>query len=137
MLQGRYGVSGWRRQIRLQAYTEFLNAAHDFNNLLDDAIKNVNESNLDEKRQALREAHVRIRRAATLVGIAGPRSIDGSERSVIGNMWEIMADIENGNSFITAARAHMKGKSYPADEAWKDSLRGFEKTVRRILKTTG
>lgn len=38
MLQGRYGVPGWRRQTRFEAYAGFLNSIHGFDKCLLDAI---------------------------------------------------------------------------------------------------
>ena len=48
MLQARHGVTSWRRQIRLEAYTGLLNAAHDFDSHLSDALTAIDESSYDE-----------------------------------------------------------------------------------------
>lgn len=134
-LQGRYGVAGWRRQIRLEAYTRFLNAAHDFDNCLFDALDVVDESHFDENRQKLEESFAQLLNAETSVAVAGPRSVDKALRSVGSNFRVVIGDVRDRDAFISVAHAWKEGRPYDKWDTLHQSARRFEGAVRRILKT--
>ena len=101
-LQGRYGVSGWRRQVRLDAYTGFLNATHDFDSCLTNALNALGKSDFDEKWNKAWDAMRLLQRAGSLVSIAGPVSIDKAAQEVEVNALSI---IETGNRQILLLRS--------------------------------
>jgi hypothetical protein len=135
MLQGRYGVSGWRRQIRLEAYTEFLNATQHFNDLMYKAMKTINEANFEERWQEISEAGSRIRRAGTVVAIAGPRSLEDRLHELVRYTRNISEDAEDRDNCIAIARGWTrKDPSYQAI-IWRQSASHFQHAAQKILKT--
>jgi hypothetical protein len=112
MLQGRYGVTGWRRQIRLEAYTRFLNNAHDFDSLLFDTLNTVDESSFDERRQKIQEIYSRLQSAGTLVAIAGPKRVDVELASIMKSAGAVVGDMQTGDIFMSITREWKKDKSY-------------------------
>jgi hypothetical protein len=135
MLQGRYGVTGWRRQIRLEAYTKFLNAAEHFESLLYDTLDTIDESNFDEKRQRLEESYSRLGSAGAPVTIAGPQSIGNTLSSVMDAATAVMGDVRNRDTFIAVAHTWRESKSYDKLFAWLLSAGKFAPAAQAILKT--
>jgi hypothetical protein len=135
MLQGRYGVSGWRRQIRLEAYTGLLNAAHDYDSILYELLKTIDEANFDEKWQRLDESFSRLARAATPVSIAGPRSVDAVLTSALHSARAISFDMTDHDSFISIVRTWRETRSYDKWQTWVQSAEQLTPTVRAFLKT--
>lgn len=135
MMQGRYGVTGWRRQIRLQAYTGFLNTAHDFDLLLYETLNTIDESNFSEQLQKLEESYSQLQSAAAPVTIAAPQSIESVVSAVMNDAHAVMLDARNRDAFVSIAHAWRKSKSYDKWLAWLLSAEKFAPTVRTILKT--
>jgi hypothetical protein len=135
MLQGRYGVAGWRRQIRLEAYARFLNATHDFDSCLNSILKTIDESNFDEERQKLEECYSHLQNAATSVAVAGPKSIDGKLTSIMMDGNAIIGDVRNRDAFMSIVNNWRNHIPYDKWTNWLQSAEQFTPAVRRILKT--
>lgn len=135
MLQGRYGVSGWRRQIRLEAYTGFLNEAHHFDSLLFETLNKIDKSNCDERLKKLEDSISQLQLAAGLAIIAGPRTVETRVTSVTRDAHAIIEDARNCDSFISIAHRWRKDRSYDKWHAWVESAEQFTPSVRMILKT--
>jgi hypothetical protein len=135
MLQGRYGVTGWRRQIRLEAYTAFLNAAQDFDSLLPETLDKIDESNIDGIQQQFEESYSRLGSAAAPVTIAGPHSIENTLSSVMNAAHAVMEDVRNRDTFISVAQTWRVSKSYDKLFAWRLSAEKFAPAAQEILKT--
>jgi hypothetical protein len=118
----------------LEAYTGLLHAAHDFNDLVYQATKVINESSFDEKWQEIVEAGIRLNRSATLVFIAGPKTIvDEALRPLIRDTSEVTY-LEDRDACIAVIRDWNGAK---LGQTWRASASRFEDTARRILKTAG
>jgi len=129
MLQGRYGASGWRRQIRLEAYTGFLTACNEFNDCVRVALEAVGEVEYDEKLNMVREAEKLLSRAGAVVTIVGPISADAAAALAGLQVQSILMDLVRVNS--EASQKALKGKlrRLGAD------VGNFAKTCRGVLKT--
>lgn len=135
MLQGRYGVSGWRRQIRLEAYTAFVNATHNFNNRLLEALDAIGEPDFQDKWSKVREAEWAIGRAGSLVCIAGPLSMDAVARQVVENTRSITRDGKDPDILASIAQDRKSDRRYKKNKTWIESASYFEKTGRKVLRT--
>jgi hypothetical protein len=135
MLQGRYGASGWRRQIRLEAYTGFLNKAHYFDSLLFEALSTIDKSNCDERLKKLEDSMSQLQLAAGLAIIAGPRSVETRVTSITQDAHAIIVDARNRDSFISIAHSWRKDRSYDKWHTWVESAEQFTPSARMILKT--
>jgi len=122
MLQGRYGVSDWRRQIRLEAYTKFLNEAHHSDSIL-----------FELKR--LEDSISQLQLAAGLAIIAGPRSVETRVTSITQDAHAIIEDARKRDSFISIAHSWRKDRSYDKWHTWVESAEQFTPSARMILKT--
>jgi hypothetical protein len=58
MLQGTFSVRGWRRQIRLEAYSKFLEAGHEFHNSVLIALDSYGSDLFTEKWAAVLNAEL-------------------------------------------------------------------------------
>jgi hypothetical protein len=134
-LQGRYGVSGWRRQVRLDAYTGFLNATHDFDSCLTNALNAIGKSDFDEKWNKTRDAARLLQRAGSLVSIAGPLSIDKAAQEVEVNARSIIRDGESPDTIAAIGQAQRNNQAYEKRIAWIGSAEAFADVCRRVLKT--
>lgn len=137
MLQGRYGVSGWRRQIRLEAYTGFVNVSHDFNKYLYEAFDSVGEPDFDKKWSKVREAESAMGRAGSLVSIAGPLSVDIAAREVMSNTRLIVKDRKDSDLLSAIARDIKEGRRYNKNRTWIESAYSFADAGRKVLRTHG
>jgi hypothetical protein len=135
-LQGRYGVTGWRRQIRLEAYTKFLNEVHSFDNLLFDTLNTMDDSNFDEMRQKLQEVYSQLQSAGTLVAVAGPKRVDVQLASVLNNASAVVRDMQTSdNNLISIAHEWKKDRSYDKWVAWIQSIDQLADVLRKFLRT--
>lgn len=135
MLQGRYGVSGWRRQIRLEAYTGFLNETHHFDSLLFETLNTIDKSNCDERLRRLEDSMSQLQLAAGVAVIAGPRSVETHVTSITRDAHAIIEDARKGDSFISSAHSWRKDRSYDKWQTWIESAEQFTTSARMILKT--
>ncbi len=134
-LQGRYGVTGWRRQIRLDAYTKLLDATHDFDYLLFDILNTISKSDFDRRQKGIQESYTRLQSAGTLVAIAGPKRVDNELTSIMKNGREVIDDLRDLDTFTSIVHDWRKDRSYDKWTAWIESAEQFTDTARRILKT--
>jgi hypothetical protein len=136
-LQGRYGTAAWRRQIRLEAYTRFLNATHDFDFLLRESLDTINESNFDQKQHALEEARRELMSAATQVDIAGPKRVQKILDPAADAARAITRDMQNPNLFIPVARTYRETniRRYDKYEIWLVTVEQLASELRMFLKT--
>ena len=135
MLQGRYGVSGWRRQTRLEAYTSFINASHDFNSCLTDALDAVGSDDSDEKWRKVREAEAALGRAGSLVSMAGPPSIDQEAINLVFITRSIVKECKDPDTLSLIASDHKAGRKYKRNQEWIASAYSFNDTGRKVLRT--
>ena len=135
MLQGRYGVTGWRRQIRLEAYTKWLDAAHDFDFLLFDILSTISMSNFENRQKDLAEAYTRLQTAATQVNIAGPKRVDTELSVILRATAGIIADSRNRDEFMPIVHNWRRDRSYDKWIAWMESAEKLPTLMRNILKT--
>lgn len=134
-LQGSYGVSGWRRQVRLDAYTGFLNATHDFDSCLTNALNAIGKSDFDEKWSNTRDAAKLLQRAGSLVSIAGPLGIDKAAQEVEVNARSIISDGESSDIIAAIGQAQENNQTYAKRNTWIGSAEAFADACRRVLKT--
>ncbi len=89
---------------------EFLNDAHDFDSLLFDALKTVDESSFNEKRQEIQGIYSQLQRAGTLVAIAGPKGVDGELASIMKSAGAVVRDMQVSDILISITREWKKDK---------------------------
>lgn len=135
MLQGRYGATGWRRQIRLEAYTRFIEATHDFNNYFLDAIEAAEQSDFDDKWQAAKERYARMGRAGSLTSVAGPLSVDLAAQQVVFEARAIMNDGKSREALIKIQKSRKAGVMYSKHDTWIKSAYDFAEIARKVLNT--
>jgi hypothetical protein len=137
MLQGRYGVSGWRRQTRFEAYVGFLNAIHEFNKCLLDALDAIDKPDFDEKWSKVREAERPIGRAGSLVSIAGPVSVEKVISPIADHTYTII-DIGEGLKLLpTSERKRKVDRLNETRTLWIATADSFLDAARKVLKTHG
>jgi hypothetical protein len=137
MLQGRYGISDWRRQTRLQAYTRFLETVHDFDDCVIDALEAAGESDFDEKWQKVVGACWQMGRAGTMTQIAGPFSIDIAAQEVVLNAKQILEDGKDLKVIVAIAAGRKQQKPYGKLLTCLRSAEDFGAIARRELRTQG
>ncbi len=138
MLQGRYGVAGWRRQTRFEAYTAFLNAIHDFDKCFLDALDTIDKSDFDEQWNKVRQTARPIFRAGSLISIAGPVRVEKTALR-IANRTRTIVDIGGGlNNLLSASEREPEvDRLREARILWTDSANSFSGSARKVLKTSG
>ena len=135
MFQGRYGVTGWRRQIRMEAYTKLLDASHDFDSLLFNILHKTDGSDFAKRQRELEECYSRLQSVGTLVAIAGPKEIDIALAYLLNNANSVVKDVRNRDILLSIVHDLEQGKSYGNWRAWLVGAQGFTDTARRILRT--
>ena|SRR5690242_17988489 len=135
MLQGRYGVTGWRRQIRLEAYTKWLDAAHDFDSLLFEVLSTISISNFDKRRKEIIESYTRLQIAVTRAAIAGPKRVDTELSFILRTIGGIITDSQDRDMFMSIVHDWRKDRSYDKWVAWMESAEKLPTFMRIILKT--
>jgi hypothetical protein len=136
MLQGRYGVSGWRRQIRLEAYVAFVNAAHDFADRSWAALDVFGESDFQDKWGTAHEAEFAMGRASSLVIIAGPSSV-GEEALRTISFARLFLEVGDNDPSALSSMAGLR-KSGRRPQEYHDFAKcavNFAEISRKILKT--
>jgi hypothetical protein len=140
MLQGRYGMSGWRRQTRLEAYMRFAETLHDFDDRLADALDAFQEPDFNDRWKEVRNTYWQMLRTHSQIEIAGPSRVDLAAQRVVLNAQEIMKAGEDSTTLTAIAALRMeKGSlgSYEKWEVWTESVSEFSTIARRALRTQG
>jgi hypothetical protein len=134
-LQGTFGVRGWRRQTRLEAYSKFLDASHQFHNSVLRAFGDYGTESFHESWRDLLEAELMLGRAGSLVGIAGPASSSEAAQDVIDRCREIMADGYDPAAMAKATEDLRKAGQYGKLVEWIAETERFTEGARGVLKT--
>ena len=124
MLQGRYGVSGWRRQTRLEAYARFVNDLHDYNECLRKALDAFGQPDFNDRWSEVREAQTQLGKSGSLISIAGPLSVVHALNEV-GNL-SISITVNGINSGLVSEMAL-------AQKDGQITQRNFESGVNRQI----
>jgi len=135
MLQGRYGTTGWRRQIRMEAYTKLLDASHDFDSILFNILHDTDDLDYVQKRQKVEQCYSQLQSAGTLVAIAGPKEIDTPVAYLLNDANSVVKDVRNHDIFVSIVDDLKQGKPYGKWQAWLIGAQGFTDAARRILRT--
>jgi len=135
-LQGRYGVSGWRRQIRLEAYVAFMNAAHDFADRSWEALDAFDKSDFQDKWSKAHEAGWALGRAGSLVIIAGPPRISEAAMHAFDVARLLLDAGESDPSVLSSmARDRKSGRRPQKYSDFVESVSIFAHISRKVLKT--
>jgi hypothetical protein len=140
MLQGRYSISGWRRQTRLEAFIRFEETLHDFDDRLADALDAIQEPDFDDRWKEVRDTYWHMLRAHSQIEISGPSNVDLAAQKVVLNVQEIMNAAKNPAALSALAALRMeKGSlgSYEKWSAWVESVNEYAVTARKALRTQG
>ena len=135
MLQGRYGVTNWRRQIRLEAYVSFTNATHDFNNALGVAVRSYDSPDFDQQWQKIRDYERDISRLGSMLMIVGPPSVFESAGRVGLAARRIIQEGNNRDTFSAIARSVKEGSDYERRDRFGDAAYDFAIHCRKVLRT--